>query len=166
MNIDTRFNLTDLDIYYSKLSNAFNATSRTIREIDRFPANSLGFAPQRPEFEIVGAFASDPINISNIISGDGSTPGTIVTVTTATPHGLTTNTPIKIKGVDVFDYNTSTKVQNVTSDTVFTYLLPFVRDNLPASPSASSATVTIETDTVSGASPYIFNISLLSLIHI
>ena len=92
----------------------------------------LGFAPQRPEFEIVGAFASDPINITNIISGDGSTPGTIVTVTTATPHGLTTNTPIKIKGVDVFDYNTSTKVQNVTSDTVFTYLLPFVRDNLPA----------------------------------
>ena len=145
VNIDTRFNLTDLDIYYSKLSNAFNATSRTIREVDRFPANSLGFAPQRPEFEIVGAFASDPINISSIISGDGSTPGTIVTVTTATAHGLTTNTPIKIKGVDIFDYNTSTKVQNVTSSTVFTYLLPFVRDNLPATPSASSATVTIET---------------------
>ena len=163
VNIDTRFNLTDLDIYYSKLSNAFSATSRTIREVDRFPANSLGFAPQRPEFEIVGAFASDPINISTIISGDGSTPGQIVTVTTATPHGLTTNTPIKIKGVDVFDYNVSTKVQNVTSSTVFTYLLPFVRDNLPATPSASSATVTIETDTVSGASPYIFNISLRSV---
>ena len=76
---------------------------------------------------------------------------------------MTTNTPIKIKGVDIFDYNTSTKVQNVTSSTVFTYLLPFVRDNLPATPSASSATVTIETDTVSGASPYIFNISLRSV---
>ena len=163
VNIDTRFNLTDLDIYYSKLSNAFNTTSRPIDAIDRFPANSLGFAPQRPEFEIVGAFASDPINISSIISGDGSTPGTIVTVTTATAHGLTTNTPIKIKGVDTFDYNISTKVQNVTSSTVFTYLLPFVRDNLPATPSASSATVTIETDTVSGASPYIFNISLRSV---
>ena len=163
VNIDTRFNLTDLDIYYSKLSNAFNTTSRPIDAIDRFPANSLGFAPQRPEFEIVGAFASDPINISSIISGDGSTPGTIVTVTTATAHGLTTNTPIKIKGVDAFDYNISTKVQNVTSSTVFTYLLPFVRDNLPATPSASSATVTIETDTVSGASPYIFNISLRSV---
>ena len=32
-----------------------------------------------------------------------------------------------------------------------------------ATPSASSATVTIETDTVSGASPYIFNISLRSV---
>ena len=96
VNLDSRFNLTDFDIYYSKLSNAFNSTARPIDAIDRFPANPLGFAPQRPEFEIVGAFASDPINISSIISGDGSTPGTIITVTTATAHGLTTNTPIKI----------------------------------------------------------------------
>ena len=163
VNLDSRFNLTDLDIYYSKLSNAFNSTARPIDAIDRFPANPLGFSPQRPEFEIVGAFASDPINISNIISGDGSTPGTIITVTTATAHGLTTNTPIKIKGVSTLDYNISTKVQNVTSATTFTYLLPFVRDNLPASPSSANATVTIETDTVSGASPYIFNISLRSV---
>ena len=163
VNIDSRFNLTDLDIYYSKLSNAFNQTGRPIDAIDRFPANPLGFAAQRPEFEIVGAFASDPLNITNIISGDGSTPGTVITVTTATDHGLTTNTPVKIKGVSTLDYNISTKVQNVTSATTFTYLLPFVRDNLPASPSSSNATVTIETDTVSGASPYIFNISLRSV---
>ena len=164
VNIDTRFDLTDLDIYYSKLSNSFNSVpDRDIRQEDRFPANPLGFAKQRPEFEIVGAFASDPINISSIISGDGSTPGTIVTVTTANDHGLTTDTPIKIKGVSTLDYNISTKVQNVTSSTVFTYLLPFVRDNLPASPSSANATVTIETDTVSGASPYIFNISLRSV---
>ena len=163
VNLDSRFNLTDLDIYYSKLSNAFNSTARPIDAIDRFPANPLGFAPQRPEFEIVGAFASDPINISSIISGDGSTPGTIITVTTAAAHGLTTNTPIKIKGVSTLDYNISTKVQNVTSATTFTYLLPFVRDNLPAAPSSANATVTIETDTVSGASPYIFNISLRSV---
>jgi len=65
--------------------------------------------------------------------------------------------------VGVDDYNISTKVQSVPSATQFTYLLPFVRANLPASPSASSATVTIETDTVSGASPYIFNISLRSV---
>ena len=36
-------------------------------------------------------------------------------------------------------------------------------DQLPATPSAASATVTIETDTVQGASPYIFNISLRSV---
>ena len=165
VNIDTRFSLTDLDIYYSKLSNAFNSTERFIRDIDRFPANDLGFAPQRPEFEIVGAFASDPITISSLSSGS-STPSTVVTVTTATAHGLTTNTPIKIKGVSpdaARDYNISTKVQNVISETIFTYLLPFVDTDLPANPNTSNATVTIETDTVSGASPYIFNISLRSV---
>ncbi len=167
VNIDSRFDLTDLDIYYSKLSNSFNSLQRFIPQGDRFPANPLGFAAQRPEFEIVGAFASDPINISNIISGDGSTPSTIITVTTATEHGLTTNTPIKIKGVGLNDterrYNLSTKVQNVISNTVFTYLLPFVPPGLNANPSSANATVTIETDTVSGASPYIFNISLRSV---
>ena len=101
VNIDTRFNLTDLDIYYSKLSNSFNSTERPVRQIDRFPANDLGFAPQRPEFEIVGAFATDPLNITTIESGDGATPGQVVTVTTAVPHNLTGGTPIKVRGVNV-----------------------------------------------------------------
>ena len=54
-------------------------------------------------------------------------------------------------------------MQNVTGLRTFTYLLPFVPDDLAASPSTSAATATIETDTVSGASPYIFNISLRSV---
>ena len=163
VNIDDRFNLTDLAIYYSKLSNAFNRTSRPIDQSDRFPSSSTGIAPQRPEFEIVGAFGSDPITISSIKSGDGTTPTSIITVTTSIEHGLTTGTPIKIKGVSDLRYNLSTKVQNVTGTNVFTYLLPFVPDDLAASPSATAATATIETDTVSGASPYIFNISLRSV---
>lgn len=162
VTIPSGYDITDLDMYYSKLSNAFNESSG--RNIDqKFPSDPLGFAKQRPEWEIVGAFASDPINISTIISGDGFTPGSVITVTTSTPHGLTSNTPIKISGVSVSDYNISTKVQNVISTTSFTYLLSYVRDNLPASPSAASATVTIETDTVSGASPYVFNCSLRSV---
>ena len=163
VNVDDRFNLTDLAIYYSKLSNAFNRTSRPIDQNDRFPTSTTGIAPQRPEFEIVGAFASDPINIASIKSGDGTTPTSIITITTSADHGLTTGTPIKIRGVDDLRYNLSTKVQNVTGLRTFTYLLPFVPDDLAASPSTSAATVTIETDTVSGASPYIFNISLRSV---
>jgi hypothetical protein len=166
VNIPTGYDLTDLDMYYSKLSNAFNQASG--RNIDqKYPSQPGGFAKQRPEWEIVGAFASDPINITNIFSGDGATPGPVVTVTTAVPHELTANTPIKIRGVNVDDYNISTKVQNILSETSFTYVLPFVRNNLPAGSSGglsgSSATVTIETDTVSGASPYIFNVSLRSV---
>ena len=163
VNIPSGYTITDLAMYYAKLSNAFNSTDRVIETTDRYPASDTGFSPQRPEFEIVGAFAADPINITNIISGDGFTPGSIITVTTSNPHGLNAGTPIKIKGIGVDDYNISTKVQNVTSTTQFTYLLPFVRTNLPASPSASAGTVTIETDTVTGASPYIFNISLRSV---
>jgi hypothetical protein len=162
VTIPSGYDLTDLDMYYSKLSNAFNAASG--RDIDqKYPTESLGFAKQRPEYEIVGAFASDPLNISELYSGDGFTPGTIVTVSTAVPHNLTSGTPIKIDSVDPVDYNISTKVQSVLNETTFTYLLPFVRVNLPATPIISGSTVTIETDTVSGASPYVFNVSLRSV---
>ena len=162
VNIPSGYDLTDLQMYYSKLSNAFNLASG--RDIDqKYPDDTLGFYPQRPEWEIVGAFAADPLTISSIISGDGFTPSSVITVTTSTEHGLTSDTPIKIKGVAEEDYNVSGKVQAVLSETQFTYSIPFVRANLPAAPSVSSATVTIETDTVSGASPYIFNISLRSV---
>ncbi len=160
------YGLTDLDMYYSKLSNAFN----TYRAIDqKFPSSPGGFAKRNPEWEIVGAFASDPILISSIISGNGATATSTITVTTATPHNLNAGTPIKIRGVGgsgvTFPYNISTKVQNVLSSTSFTYLLPAIAayPTINPNPSAAGAFVTVETDTVSGASPYIFNCSLRSV---
>ena len=162
------YGLTDLDMYYAKLSNAFNLASG--RDIDqKYPANPLGFEKQRPEWEIVGAFAADPIQISSepesIRAGSGGTPNSQVTVKTAIPHELTAGTPIKISGVSPVDYNISTKVQSIsdTDPTVFTYLLPNFRPNLTTPGNSSSGFVTIDTDTVSGASPYIFNISLRSV---
>jgi microcystin-dependent protein len=156
------YGLTDLDMYYSKLSNAFNVY-RSIVDVDKYPENSDGFAKRTPEWEIVGAFAADPIDISNIISGNGITPSNRITVTTTTVHNLNAGTPIKIRGVSSSFYNISTKVQEVINSTTFTYLLPSFPINLPAAPSASSATVIVETDTVTGASPYIFNCSLRSV---
>jgi hypothetical protein len=162
------YSLTDLDMYYSKVSNAYNS----YREIDqKFPSESSGFAKRNPEWEIVGAFASDPIEISNIISGNGAVATSVVTVTTSIEHGLNIGTPIKIKDVGTSSepfadkYNISTKVQNVLSSTSFTYLLPALESypTIDPSPTASGATVTVETDTVSGASPYIFNCSLRSV---
>ena len=158
------YGLTDLDMYYAKLSNAFNLASS--RDIDqKYPQNPGGFEKQRPEWEIVGAFAADPLRISTIESGSGGTPNSQVTVKTAVPHELTAGTPIKISGVSPANYNISTKVQSIsdTDTTVFTYLLPNFPLNLTTPGNASSAFVTIETDTVSGASPYIFNISLRSV---
>ena len=167
VNLPSGYDITDLDMYYSKVGNAFNRASG--REIDqKYPSEPNSFAKQRPEWEIVGAFAADPITISSIISGDGATPGTVVTVTTQIPHGLTGGTPIKIRGINVNDYNISTKVATVISNTIFTYSIANVRANLPAGPAAGlapgpTAAVIIETDTVSGASPYIFNCSLRSV---
>ena len=70
------YNNTDLEMYYDKLSNAFNeaAATKVIPPADKFPLNPEGFSPRRPEFEIVGAFAADPIQISSIQSGNGVVP--------------------------------------------------------------------------------------------
>ena len=162
----TTYDLTDLDMYYSKLSNAFNlASGREIKDVDKYPANLDGFAKRRPEWEIVGAFSSDPIDIQTIESGSGGTATPEITVKTTIAHGLNVGTPIKIRGVGVSDYNVSTKVSYVdtTDPTVFKYLLASVRNNLPTNPSTANASVTVETDTVSGASPYIFNCSMRSV---
>jgi hypothetical protein len=162
------YGLTDLDMYYSKVSNAYNSF-RAIDDNDKYPENPNGFAKRNPEWEIVGAFATDPIEISSIFAGTGSVATSTVTVITKTPHGLNAGTPIKIKGVTgsglTSPYNVSTTVQNILNSTSFTYLLPAIESypTINPSPSASSSTVTIETDTVSGASPYIFNCSLRSV---
>ena len=163
VNVPTGYGETDLDMYYAKLSQAFNEGSgRQIPSAQKFPLAPDAFTKERAEWEIVGAFAADPIEISSIISGDSATPSSTISVTTTEDHGLTVGTPIKIRGVNVNDYNISTVVASVTGSKSFTYLMPFVRNDLPASP-GGSATVTIETDTVKGASPYIFNISLRSV---
>lgn len=157
--------VTDLNMYYAKLSKAYSAGSgREVDSSDRFPGNKEGFTSVRPEFEIVGAFAADPIVITSIISGDGATPTRTITVTTQGPHGLDVGTPIRIKDVSDSQYNISTRVTEVStiSDNIFFYTIS--SDPALITPQLTSqGTVTIETDTVSGASPYIFNISMRSV---
>ena len=76
---------------------------------------------------------------------------------------LTTDTPIKIGGVDPKAYNISTLVATVVDSKTFTYLLPSFDANLQTPATLQMVEVTIETDTVSGASPYVFNISMRSV---
>ena len=154
--------LTDLDMYYAKLGYAFGGgTNRPIEDDEKYPTNVDAFAKQRPEWEIVGAFDTDNIAITSIsISTSGSN---LVTVVTDVPHQFIEGTPIKIRNVVPTDYNISTKVQNIIDSTTFTYLIPGARRDLEVTGSTAGAEVTIETDTVSGASPYIFNISLRSI---
>ena len=157
------YDITDLSMYYYKLTYAFQeASGRAITY--EWPENQGDFEKVRPENEIVGALGTDPLEIASIISGDGTSPTSQVTVTTQLEHGLSAGTPIKISGVNVSQYNISTFVQSVVDATTFTYTLPTFPNNLPATPSnITSALVTIESDTVTGASAYIFNISLRSV---
>ena len=158
--------LTDLQMYYAKLSIAYGSGSG--RDIDANFPDVQGFAPQRPEYEIVGAFDEDPIQIQSIDSGSpvgSGIPSQKVTVTTKKPHGLSKGTPIKIRGSAESAYNVSTKVSDVSTSNpnVFTYNILSDPSSISAEPELNNATVTIETDTVDGASPYIFNISMRSV---
>jgi len=160
--------LTDLEMYYAKLSIAYaSGSGRPVDSDDVFPGNPEGFNPQRPEYEIVGAFLADPISITDIISGDGAgNPTSRVTVITSSPHRLNEGTPIRITGVSDFRYNISTKVSevDVNDPNKFYYTISSDFALIDDNPTITgNEFVIVETDTVSGASPYIFNISMRSI---
>ena len=165
VNRDETTNLTDLNMYYYKLSIAYGTATEDRDISEKFPTSKEGFVSKRPEFEIVGAFASDPIRLTNIQSGDGVSATALVTVTTLTDHGLDVGTPIRVKGVDESDYNVSTTVTSIDSSNpkVFTYVIDDFKSDIVANPGVTEAEIIVETDTVNGASPYIFNISLRSV---
>ena len=169
VNEVSNYGITDLGMYYAKLSVAY-ATGSGRDVDDKFPALPKGFEPQRPEYEIVGAFAADPLKITSIEAGSGGVVTNRITVTTETPHGLSAGTPIRISGVTPVDgdtnYNVSTKVSEIdsTNPNVFYYNLLYAPATM-TTPGVITGDefVTIESDTVSGASPYIFNISMRSV---
>src|SRR6056300_194855 len=157
--------LTDLETYYAKLSRAYGSGSgREIDSDDIYSSNPFGFTSRRPEYEIVGAFASDPINIATIKSGDGIVPSRTITVTTVEPHGLNIGTPIHITEVNQTGFDISTRVTDIDVDDDNTFFYTVSEDPaLMPSGVFTTGQVTVETDTVSGASPYIFNISMRSV---
>ena len=168
INKDATTDLTDLNMYYYKLSLAYGSATEDRNISEKFPTYKEGFVSKRPEFEIVGAFASDPIKISSITAAKqgSTTPTSTVTVVTEIEHGLDKDTPIRIKGVGESDYNISTNVSSIstTNPREFTYTLSKFDDELKVvDVDVSNAEIIVETDTVNGASPYIFNISLRSV---
>ncbi len=161
-NVDT--GKTDLENYYYKLSLAFGAqSSRSI--IDGFD----NFQPNVDENRIVGELGSGSIVITSAVSGNGVSGTSAITIQTQSPHNLSPLTPIVISGLGQaegptteLEYNGNFVVAQVTSETEFTYLL----SNVPTqtlNPSVTGSTVKVISDTVSSASPYVFNCSLKSV---
>jgi len=162
-NIATNSTLTDLSNYYYKVSFGFGSFS------GRAIPNTLTDLQANPEEnKIVGDLGQGVVNISSLISGDGSVATITITVTTEEDHNLSSSSPIQISGVGS---NLSTAIQQqfngnfvvaqVTSPTQFTYLLQSVPGS--AAPEVAGATVKIQSDTVSSSSPYVFNCSLKSV---
>jgi hypothetical protein len=164
--------LTDLDMYYYKIARAYGDV--TGRGLGEFPVN-LDFEPSIDEYRIVGTLQPNPLAVSQIFAGNGDGTGdnSIITVTTADlqtkaekEHGLFVDSPVLITGVteNPESYNGSFTVSEVVGLTTFRYRA-FSTPTVFA-PDASkyeNANVIVESDTVSSASPYIFNCSLRSV---
>src|SRR5210317_1948348 len=103
-------------------------------------------------------------DLATIKSGDGIVPSRTITVTTVEPHGLNIGTPIRITEVNQTGFDISTRVTDIDVDDDNTFFYTVSEDPaLMPSGVFTTGQVTVETDTVSGASPYIFNISMRSV---
>ncbi len=169
---NTQTYLTDLDMYYYKVAKAYGDISG--RGLIDYPASD-DFEPNVDEFRIVGSLDANPLGISSIRAGNGDGTGelNLITVTTAskltgdvTPHNLFIDSPFIINGitVDGASYNGSYTVKSIVGINTFTFTTSQQpSDFLPSSDNFDTATLTVGTDTVSSASPYIFNCSLRSV---
>jgi hypothetical protein len=163
--------LTDLDMYYYKVARAYG--DLTGRNVVDYPSNN-DFEPSTDEYRIVGSLQANPIGISSIFGGNGTTnPTNVITVTTKDfltgedkAHGLSIDSPVLISGItaDGAAFNGSFTVKEVVGLTTFTYSSTAAPANaVPAASAYESGIVTIESDTVSSASPYVFNCSIRSV---
>lgn len=162
--------LTDLDMYYYKVARAYGDI--TGRGVVDYPSLT-DFEPSKDEFRIVGELQANPLGISSISGGDGVTQATnVITVTTKNlqtgeeiPHGLFVDSPVLISGIttDAATFNGSFTVREVVGLSTFTYTSTSSPTNAnPQVADYESGIVTIEADSVSSASPYVFNCSIRS----
>ena len=151
---------TDLDMYYEKVGLCYGVTSGRQIEPD-YPSTGLDIQAKIDEFRITGP-KTGSVGISSIKAGDGATGSNVITVTTSSAlSGVDVDTAIVIDGITATGYDGQHVVTDKISNTVFKYSV----QNTPsdALPSVSGSTAALTIDTVTSASPYIFN---LSLIHI
>jgi len=156
---------TDLEMYYYKVAGGFGQQSgRNV--IDGYS----NLQPNIDEYRIVGELGSGSIGITSIRSGNGSAGSNTITVDTETEHGLSPQTPILISGVGdaegsptITEYNGSFTVSTVLSPTSFTYLTVQTPSGVKLPTITGNPSVKVISDTVTSASPYVFNCSLKSV---
>ena len=158
--IDVTSTSTDLDMYYQKVGDVYDAGTGRPIEPD-FPSGDLDFQTRVEEYRIVGS-KGQQVGISSIKAGDGSTASTTVTVDLdSSLTDLSIDTPVRISGISTSGYNGIFVVSEVVSNTQFKYVVGAAPNN--PLPTLTSANVNIEIDTINSASPYLFNLSKRSV---
>jgi hypothetical protein len=156
-------NFTDLEMFYDKIARVYGESSgRPIDDATYGATGVIDIEPIVDEYRIVGSRGRE-VGITSIRAGDGGvTPSNIITVTIEEEiKDLSVDSPIEISGVGAAGYNGQFVVSDVVSSTEFEYRVQNVPvDSLPG---VLGATLNLTVDTVTSASPYIFNVSLRSV---
>jgi hypothetical protein len=156
---------TDLDMYYEKVGVAYGSASGRAISPD-YPNAGVDIQPKIDEYRIVGPI-SGSVGINSIKSGDGVTATAQVNVKVSSGiFGLNVDTNVIINNVTDTRYNgtylvTSVLRTDANGVTEFTYEVPVPPSNALPNPLGSS--VDLSSDTVTSASPYIFNVSQRSI---
>ena len=151
---------TDLEMFYEKVGLAYGQSSG--RPIDNdYPSANIDIEPVVDEFRIVASRGRE-IGISSIFAGDSVVSSTTITVTLSEAiTDISTDTPIRIEGINVDGYDGNYVVSSVPSSTTLQYKVQSAPIN--PSPASTGATLNIIVDSVTSASPYIFNCTLRSV---
>jgi hypothetical protein len=152
---------TDLQMYYEKVGLIYGQSSGRAIEPD-YPSTSLDIQPKIDEYRIVGS-TGDSVGISSIRAGDGTSSGATTTITLETEesiNGLDVDTPFRVSNVA-----TGYDGKFVVSEKVSAKEIEYQVQNTPTDPlpPISGSTLELSPNTVTSASPYIFNISLRSV---
>lgn len=156
-------NFTDLEMYYDKIARVYgNSSGRPIDDATYGGGITIDIQPVVDEYRIVGSRGRE-VGISSIRAGDGgASPSTVITVTLDEAiEDLSVDSPIEVSGIGAAGYDGQYVVSAVNSSTEIAYRV----QNIPANPlpGVTGATLNLVVDTVTSASPYIFNVSLRSV---
>lgn len=156
---------TDLDMYYDKIAIAYGQASGRAIEPDQ-PFDDVDIEKRIEEYRIVGSRGFN-VGITSIRSGDGGlNPSNTITVTLENDvTELSVDTPIIISGVNGSpDYDGQWTISNIIDSKTVQYKTLTIPTLANPSPSQlQDAYLALEVDTVTSASPYIFNVSLRSV---
>jgi len=167
-NSNQKYSRTDLEMYYEKVGLAYGPASGRAISPD-YPSSGLDIEAKIDEYRIVGP-QGGAVGITSIRAGDGVTATTSITVEVESPgvEGLNVDTAFQVNDCVDPAYNGSFLVDTVLTrnastgkTTKFTYNVGNAPTDALETP--ASASVVLDTDTVSSASPYIFNISMRSV---